>query len=55
MDIELEEQFKKFCNQEFSDSIADPAMQMCKDDNVAVPTMEQTAVLNGNHYEMALP
>ena len=54
-DIELEEQFKRFCNQEFSDSIADTAMQMSEDDHKAVAIMEQTAVLNGNHYAMALP
>ena len=53
--IELEAQFKRFCNQEFSDSIADTAMQMSKDDHKAVAIMEQTAVLNGNHYTMALP
>ena len=45
-DIELEEKFKRFCNQEFSDSIADTATQTCKDDQEAVATMEQTAVLN---------
>ena len=32
-DIELEELFKSFCNQEFSDSNADTAMQMSKDDH----------------------
>lgn len=52
-DFQLEEQFKRFCNQEFSDSIV--AMQMSKDDHKAVAIMEQTAVLNGNHYAMALP
>ena len=30
-------------------------MQMSKDDHKAVAIMEQTAVLNGNHYGMALP
>ena len=54
-DIELEEQFKRFCNQEFSDSTADTAMQMSEDDHKAVAIMEQTAVLNGNYYTMALP
>ena len=32
-DIELEELFKSFCNQEFSDSNADTAMQMSRDDH----------------------
>ena len=54
-DIELEEKFKRFCNQEFSDSIADTATQTCKDDHETVATMEQTAVLNRNRYAMALP
>ena len=54
-DFELEEQFKRFCNQEFSDSIVDTDMQMSKDDHKAVAIMEQTAVLSGNHYAMALP
>ena len=54
-DIDLEEQFLRFCNQEFTDSIADTAMQMSKDDHKAGAIMEQTAVLNGNHYAMALP
>ena len=30
-------------------------MQMSKDDHKAVAIMEQTAVLNGNHYAMVLP
>ena len=54
-DIELEEQFKGFCNQQFSDSLADTAKQMPKDDHKAVAIMKQTAILNGNHYAMALP
>ena len=54
-DFELEEQFKRFCNQEFSDSIVDTDMQMSKDDHKPVAIMEQTAVLSGNHYAMALP
>ena len=47
--------FKRFCNQEFRDFIADTAMQMSKDDHKAVAIMGQTVVLNGNHYAMALP
>lgn len=54
-DIELEEQFKRFCNQEFGDSIAETAMQMSKDDHKVVAIMEQTAVLHRNHYAMVLP
>ena len=30
-------------------------MQMSKDDQKSVAIMEQTAVLNGNHYAVALP
>ena len=30
-------------------------MQLSKDDHKAVAIMEQTSVLSGNHYAMALP
>ena len=30
-------------------------MQMSRDDHKGVAIMEQTAVLSGNHYAMALP
>ena len=40
-DFELEEQFKRFCNQEFSDSIVDTDMQMSKDDHKAVAIMDE--------------
>ena len=54
-DIQLEKQFKKFCEQEFSDSIVDATAQMSREDLKAVEIMEQTTVLNVNHYQMELP
>ena len=54
-DIQLEKQFKKFCELEFSDSIVDPTAQMSREDLKAVKIMEQTTVLNVNHYQMELP
>lgn len=54
-DIQLEKQFKKFCEQEFSDSIVDATAQMSREDLKAIEIMEQTTVLNVNHYQMELP
>ena len=53
--IQLEKQFKKFCELEFSDSIVDATAQMSREDLKAVEIMEQTTVLNVNHYQMELP
>ena len=54
-DIHLEKQFKKFCELEFSDSIVDATAQMSREDLKAVDIMEQTTVLNVNHYQMEFP
>lgn len=54
-DVQLEKQFKKFCELEFSYSIADTTMQMSREDFEAVEIIKQTTVLKGNHYQMALP
>lgn len=54
-DIQLEKQFKKFCKLEFSNSIVDATAQMSSEDLKAVEIMEQTTLLNVNHYQMELP
>ena len=54
-DIQLEKQFKKFCELEFSDSIVDATAQMSRENLKAVDIMEQITVLNVNHYQMELP
>ena len=48
-DAQLEKQFKKFCEMEFSDSIVDTTTQMPRDDVKDIETMEQSTVLKRNH------
>jgi hypothetical protein len=51
----LNEQFKSFCNIEFSDSIFDNKVEMSREDQRAVNILEKSAKLRGGHYELALP
>ncbi|XP_028404804.1 uncharacterized protein LOC114527371 [Dendronephthya gigantea] len=51
----LNEQFKRFCNVEFSDSTFDDKVEMSREDLRAVNILENSAELRGGHYELALP
>ena len=54
-DNELSQQFAKFCNLEFSDSVYDKDPGMSKEDLHAMNIMEQSVKLKEGHYEIALP
>lgn len=54
-DNEFSQQFAKFCNLEFSDSVYDKDPGMSKEDLHAMNIMEQSVKLKEGHYEIALP
>lgn len=54
-DVELSEQFRKYCNMEFSDSIYSNKSSMSQNDKRALEVMRESAKLKGGHYEIALP
>ena len=54
-DVELSEQFRKYCNMEFSDSIYSNKSSMSQNDKRALEVMRKSATLKGGHYEIALP
>ena len=54
-DVELNQQFERFCDLEFNDSIYDPKTSMSQNDKRALNVMESTAKLTNGHYEIALP
>ncbi len=53
-DTELSQQFERFCNQGFSDAKCDE-IPMSKNELKVLRITEESAVLEGNHYEVALP
>ena len=54
-DNELNEQFERFCNVEFSDLVYDNQPGLSKEDLRAVSIMEDSVNLKEGHYEIALP
>ena len=54
-DVELNQQFERFCDLEFNDSIYDPKTSMSQNDKRALDVMKSTARLTNGHYEIALP
>lgn len=54
-DHELNEQFKNFCNREFSECIADSELGPSQDDQRAISIMKKSVKLKDNHYEISLP
>ncbi|XP_078361599.1 uncharacterized protein LOC144645962 [Oculina patagonica] len=52
-DTALDQQFQRFCNMEFNDSLLDNERAL--EDRRALKIMETTAVLKEGHYEIALP
>ena len=54
-DIELKEQFERYCNMEFNDSHYNEKAEMSQEDRRALTTMSETVELKDGHYEMALP
>ena len=54
-DTALDQQFQKFCNMEFNDSLLNNERAMSLEDKRALNIMESTAVLKEGHYEIAMP
>ena len=54
-DVQLNEQFEKFCNMEFNDSTFSNKTSMSQEDRRALEIMNQTVKLKEGHYEVALP
>ena len=54
-DVQLNEQFEKFCNMEFNDSTFSNKTSMSQEDRRALEIMNQTVTLNEGHYEVVLP
>ena len=54
-DHELNEQFKNFCNREFSECIAESELGPSQDDQRAIAIMKKSVKLKDNHYEISLP
>ena len=54
-DVELGEQFRNYCNMEFSDSVYGGKSSMSQEDKRALDIMNETAKLENGHYEIALP
>lgn len=54
-DTALDQQFQRFCNMEFNDSLLDNERAMSLEDKRALNIMESTAVLKEGHYEIAMP
>ena len=53
--MELSEQFRNYCNMEFSDSVYGGKSSMSQEDKRALDIMNETAKLENGHYEIALP
>ena len=53
--VGLTEQFERFCNREFNDSIDEGKLQLSQDDHKAYSIMKETSRLNDGHYDIALP
>ncbi len=53
--MQLNQQFKIFCNLEFNDSKLDSKASMSQNDRKALDIMQNTAKLTKGHYEIALP
>jgi len=54
-DTALDQQFQRFCNMEFNDSLLHIEKAMSLEDKRALNVMESTAVLNEGHYEITMP
>ena len=54
-DVELSEQFRNYCNMEFSDSVYGGKSSMSQEDKRALDIRNETAKLENGHYEIALP
>ena len=54
-DEELSQQFRTFCNWEFSDSICADKPAMSKEDNRALSIMKESICLKEGHYQIDLP
>ena len=54
-DLELNEQFQKYCDMEFNDSVYSNKSSMSSNDRRALDIMKATAQLKDGHYEIALP
>ncbi|XP_068726426.1 uncharacterized protein [Montipora capricornis] len=54
-DTALDQQFQRFCNMEFNDSLLDNERAMSLEDKRALNIMESPAVLKTGHYEIAMP
>ena len=54
-DVQLNEQFEKFCNMEFNDSAFSNEPSMSQEDRRALDIMNESIKLEEGHYEMALP
>ena len=54
-DTALDQQFQRFCNTEFNDSLLDNERAMSLEDKRALNIMESTAILKEGHYEIAMP
>ena len=54
-DLNLNHQFKEYCNMEFNDSSNSVLTAMSQEDKRALNVMDKTAELKDGHYELALP
>lgn len=54
-DEELSQQFRMFCNWEFSDSICVDKPAMSKEDKHALSIMKESICLKDGHYQIDLP
>ena len=54
-DVELSQQFEKYCNMEFNDSYYDTKVTMSQEDKKALQKMKSSIQLKGGHYEIGLP
>jgi hypothetical protein len=52
---DLDEQFREYCNREFSDSLVDTNKMMSQDDMRAVQMMDDSVHFTDGHYELGLP
>ena len=54
-DAELDDQFRKYCNMEFNDSVYGAKTSLSQNDKRALEIMQDTAALQDGHYTIALP
>ena len=54
-DAELDDQFRKYCNMEFNDSVYGAKTSLSQSDKCALEIMQDTAALQDGHYTIALP